>query len=275
MTRRLLLAGLLLALAVASVAVAPSSTAEILPPPPELPVPPADGNPLADILGPASATACDAIATVYGLAGPIASAQLPPDLQVLLTEVDPYLALVTYACGLLVVPPSGVVCAVDEQINAQTGVLGAPVGVPPTFSIFYDTAAGIERAFLRAGVDIGQDASEALATALGCGIPEPVEVGVPAALPVVPAVPTVEVAAPLTPGFSLPRVPAVVGRTTPGQTTSLPGTAGLLGTLRYPVRSTAALLLALPLVLMAVGVVLAPRIGPRRRRPLRPTEAGS
>ena len=269
--RRPVVALALVVLAGLSILVAPTSQAELLPPPPDLPAPPADGNPLADVLGPASATACDAIAVVYGLAGPIASAQLPPELQTLLTDVDPYLALVTYACGYLVVPPSGVVCEAGTQINEQAGLLGLPVGVPDAFAVFYDTVAGIERAFLRSGIDVGQGVSEEIATALGCGVPAPVEIGNPAALPVTPSTPAVEVAPPASNGFALPEVPPVVGRTTTGGTTTvIPGTAAFLGTLRYPVRSTAAVLLALPLLLLAALVALAPRLGPRRRRPLRP-----
>jgi hypothetical protein len=266
--RRWLVSAALLLLAGLSVLVAPSSGAQVLPDLPPLPAPPADGNLLADILGPASATACDAVATVYGLAGPIAAAQLPPELQALLTETDPYLALVTYGCGYLAVPPSGVICASDQSTNQLGGSIGAPVALPAASQIFYDTAAGIEHAMLRLGVDIGTDASRQLAAALGCGVPPPVDEGDAAALPLTPAAPSVDLAPTDAPsGFRPPSVPAIVSRpANPGSTTELPGALGQLGALRYPVKEAAALLLALPLVLLAVAVAFGPRVTRRGRR---------
>ena len=267
--RRWLLSAALLVVAALSVLVAPSSGAQVLPELPPLPAPPAEGNPLADILGPASATACDAVATVYGLAGPIVAAQLPPEFQALLVEADPYLVLVTYACGYLVVPPSGVVCATDDQLNQPLGALGVPVGLPQPVQILYATAAGIEHAFLRLGVDIGTDASRQLALALGCGALAPVDPGAAKSLPAPPASGSVDLGLPAgsAGGFGPPSVPAVVPRAAGARsTTELPGTLGQLGALRYPVKEAAALLLALPLVLLAVAVALGPRLTHRRRR---------
>jgi hypothetical protein len=262
----------LLAVAALSVIVAPTSTAQVLPPLPPLPAPPADGNVAADVLGPASASACDAAATVYGLAGPIASAQLPPELQVLLVEADPYLALVTYACGYLVTPPSGVFCSSDQQLNEQAGLLGVPVGLPGPSKVLYDTAAGLEHAFLRLGTDIGTEASRQLASALGCGVPLPVTPPDAAALPVQP-LPTVTEQPPAAVAIASPAigrrpsVPAVVPRpATPGNVTQLPGSVGQLGALRYPVRAQAALLLALPLLLLAGGIAVEPRLRRGRSR---------
>ena len=94
--------------------------------------------------------------------------------------------------------------------------------------------------------------------------------GAPAALPVTPTVPPSEaVAAPsVGSSFALPAVPSVTGPSTElaQRTVEVPGTAGQLGALRYPVRGAAALLLALPLVLLALGVAVAPRLRPARRR---------
>jgi hypothetical protein len=271
--RRRIVVLALLVLAALSVLVAPSSNAQqILPQLPPLPAPPADGNLLADILGPASLTACNTVATAYGLVGPIAAAQLPPDLQPLVGEVDPYLALITYACGYLVSPPSTFRCAIDTSVTQQLGLLGLPVGPPTVAQIFYETAAGIEHAFLRLGLDVGTDASQQIATALGCGVPVEADPGAPAALPPSDAVPAV---APLATGGSfssgklaLPAVPSVVARPPVADTsTVLPGSAGRLGALSYPVREAAALLLALPLVLLAGGVALGPRLCGHRRKP--------
>jgi hypothetical protein len=261
----------LLALAAVSVLIAPRSDAQILPSPPALPPPPAEGNVLADVLGPASATACDAVATVYGLAGPIASAQLPPELQVLVGELDPYLSLITYACGYLVTPPSGVVCAPDDAIAEQAGLLALPVTPPGATKLLYDTAAGIEHALLRLGVDVDAAASRQLAEALGCGTPAPVEAGPPAALPVderTTAPPSSPAGA--SGSFGPSAIPDVVAGPTAEQTTVLPGTLGRLGALRYPVRGVAALLLGLPLVLLAAAVAYAPRFARHPRPPRGP-----
>jgi hypothetical protein len=258
-----------LALAALSVVIAPTSSAQVLPSPPALPAPPAEGNVLADVLGPASATACDAVATVYGLAGPIASAQLPPELQALLAEADPYLSLITYACGYLVTPPSGLYCAADDQLNDAVGLLSLPASLPGAAKVLYDTAAGLEHAFLRLGLDIGTDASRQLAAALGCGELPPTEAGAPAALPIA------DLPTEATPsfaggggGFGPSAIPDVVAAPSADQTTVLPGTLGQLGALRYPVREAAALFLALPLVLLAAAVAFAPRFArhPRARR---------
>ena len=272
--RRGVVAAALFVLAALSVAVAPASRASVLPPPPALPAPPAGGNPLADILGPSTGTVCNAVATVYALAGPIAAAQLPKELQPLVTETDPYTALITYACGLVATPPSTTVCAADSGLSAPLGGLGLPVSPPAAAAIFYDTAAGIEHAFLRLGVDVGQDVSEQLATALGCGEAPPASAGPPAARPTVPTASS--------PGgglssgggsfasnaFTAPTIPGVVAPSTGARTTTIvPGTAGRLGAVHYPVREEAALLLALPLALSAGGVALGPRLRrPRRRR---------
>jgi hypothetical protein len=261
----------LLALAGLSVALAPTSSAQVLPPLlPPLPAPPAEGNVAADVLGPASATACDLAATVYGLVGPIASAQLPPELRFLVTETDPYVALVTYACGYLVSPPSGRVCAPDGELNDLAGLLGAPVALPAPVQIFYETAAGLERAFLRLGLDIGTEASQQLATALGCGVPPTVTPPDAAALPEPQEPAAVVLPAPAQPPSAVagrPLVPAIVGRpATPGSVTQLPGTSAQVGALSYPVRAQAALLLALPLTLLAGGIALEPRLRRRGRR---------
>lgn len=263
----------LLVLAAASVAIAPASQAapaQILPELPELPAPPEDGNLLADVLGPASATACKTFATAYALVGPIAAAQLPPELRFLVDELDPYLSLISYACGYLVSPPTGMVCAVDQQLNGPIASLGLPVGVPPAAALLYDTAAGIEHAFLRLGLDISTDASRTLAELLGCGEPAPTETGPPAALPVPPAPAAVEVSAPggFSSGLAPVEIPAVVARPALPQVTEIPGTAGQVGALTYPVRGAAALLLALPLVLLAAGIAVGPHL---RRRPRRAT----
>ena len=256
----------LVVLAGLSVAVAPGSQAQVLPELPELPAPPADGNLLADVLGPASAMACKTIATAYALVGPIASAQLPPELQPLVAEIDPYLALITYACGYLVTPPTGTVCAVDGQVNDQIATLGLPVGLPAPALLLYETAAGIEHAFLRLGLDIGTDASRQLAELLGCGEPLPPETGPPAALPQPEVVPVdLPSSGSFGSGLGPSSVPAVVGGVAAPQVTELPGTAGQLGALSYPVRGAAALLLALPLTLLALGIAVAPRL----RRPRR------
>lgn len=269
--RRWFAVATLLLLAVLSVAIAPRTEAEVLPPLlPTLPAPPAEGNLLADVLGPASATACKTVATVYGLAGPIATAQLPAELRPLVAELDPYLALITYACGYLVVPPSGVVCSTDQALNEPLGLLGLPVALPEATAILYDTAAGIEHALARLGFDIGTDGSRQLAAALGCGVMAPPPEPDPAALPLPPEVPTVDVAAPVLSGGGLASIPAVVPAVpaTPGSDVVLPGTAGQLGALRYPVRGTAALLLGLPLVLLAAAIAVGPRFArpPRVRR---------
>jgi len=263
----------LLALAVLSVVVAPSSRAQVLPDLPPLPAPPAEGNIAADVLGPATATACKTVATVYGLLGPIAAAQLPPELQGLVTEADPYLALVTYACGYLVTPPSGLVCTPDAQLGEVSkealGLLGLPVSAPAAVQVFYDTVPGIEHVFLRLGLDIGTEASRQLAAALGCGAPAPIAPTEPAAFPTQEAPAALEA-----PGSGLadvslarPSIPAVVGRpATPGSTTQRPGTLGQAGGLSYPVKAQAAVLLALPLVLAAGGLAAEPRLRRRGRR---------
>jgi hypothetical protein len=268
--RRSIVVAALVALAALSVAVAPTGSAQVLPAPPPLPAPPADGNPLADLLGPASATVCDAVAVVYGLVGPIASAQLPPNLQELLSDTDPYVALLTYACGLLAVPPSLTVCSLDAQVNGPLGLLGLPVALPAATAILYDTAAGLEHALLRLGVDIGTDASRQLAEALGCGKPAPPEIAPPAALPLPDATPTVDLPGGGFGSVAPAGIPAVVQQPASGDTTTqVAGTLGRLGSIRYPVRGAAALLLALPLVVLAAGIALAPHVGPRRRRRLR------
>jgi hypothetical protein len=272
--RRSIIVVALLALAALSVAIAPTSRAQVLPPLPPLPAPPAEGSPLADVLGPASATVCDALALVFGLVGPIASAQLPPDLQELVAETDPYLALLTYACGLVAVPPSLTVCSLDAQLSQPLGLLGLPVAIPPATAVLYDTAAGLERALLRLGVDLGTDASRQLAQALGCGTPAPPEVAPPAPLPVPDAAPTADLSGGGFGSVAPSGIPDVVPPpSVGGTTTEVPGAPGRLGSLRYPVRGAAALLLALPLVLLAAGLALAPHVGPRRRRRLRGTAA--
>jgi hypothetical protein len=272
--RRILVSLGLLVLAGLSVLVAPSSSAQVLPDLPPLPPPPADGNPLADVLGPASATVCDATAVVFGLAGPIASAQLPPELQSLLAEADPYLALVTYACGLIAVPPSGVVCASDASATQLTGLLGSPVGLPAASQIFYDTAAGIEHALLRIGFDVGSQASQAIAQVLGCGVPKPAGSEPPAALPTpTTGAPADTIVAPASDGVVPVGIPAVTPPATgPAETVVTPGQIGTLGALRYPVREAAALLLALPLALLAAAVALGPRLAPHPRRRRRAAE---
>ncbi|MDQ2650563.1 MAG: hypothetical protein M3Z03_13575, partial [Actinomycetota bacterium] len=183
----LLLAGALALVAVATAFPRAEAQTLPLPPLPELPAPPVDGSVLSDALGPLATDYCDTVATVYALAGPIASAQLPPELRALVDEVTPYLSVVTYACGLLVSPPTGVVCATDDQLAQQLGVLGLPLSAPTPVQVLHDTAAGIEHVFLRAGIDIGPDVSRQLALILGCGVAPEVEPPPAAAAPV-PAV---------------------------------------------------------------------------------------
>jgi hypothetical protein len=248
-----------------------SSRAQVLPPLlPELPPPPVEGNPLADLLGPLTGDTCDTVATVYALAGPIAQAQLPPELRSLVDEVTPYLSLVTYACGLLASPPTGTVCAADEAVKQQIGMLGLPLplNAPPAVQVVVDTIAGIEHVFLRLGLDIGRDVSTQLAAALGCTVPAPV-VDPPAAP--APSFPTSDL--PSTPGVtgspgsfssgtfpSAPAGPVAVSAGGP-----LPGVPVTTTEVSYPIEGLTGVLLILPLALLAGLAVVAPRLSPITR----------
>ena len=266
-------AGLLAALAIVVVASAGPSRAQVLPPLPPLPPAPEDGSLLSDVLGPAATSTCDAIATVEALAGPIISAQLPPDLAVVVEEVTPYVSLVSYVCSLIVTKPTGKVCAADRSVSDVFGVLGLPVNLPAPFQIGLDTAAGIEHVFLRSGVDIGTEASRQLAVALGCAIPPPLDTGEAAPLPMVPAAPTPppparSVVTPPAPLGDLRPVeaPTVVGSpATPAVGAPVPGVVGLAD-VRYPVDERAALLLLLPIAALAAAIALGPRLAPASRR---------
>jgi hypothetical protein len=264
--------GVLLAMAcvlVASVAVGGTPTpsaAQIVPLPP-LPPPPEGGNPLSDLLGPAATDGCDGVAVAFALAGPIATAQLPPDLAKLVDQISPYLSVATYACGFLAVPPSKQVCGIDTQLADAVGglglsKLGAPINTPKAAAVTYETAAGIENVFLRAGVDIGHDTSLRLAEALGCSIPPAAVVPPAKAPPSFAATSGSEGSAGSTsfvavdlPG-ALGSVPTITeGRSIPAVTRS--------GPTRYPVDGLATLLLGLPLVLLGLGAVVAPRLKQR------------
>lgn len=242
----------------------PTETAAQIVPLPPLPPPPSDGTALSDVLGPATTDACDSVAVAFALAGPIATAQLPPELAALVEQVSPYLALATYACGFLAVPPSKQVCGIDQQVADSVGGLGlsdlgVPINTPKAAAVTYETAAGIENVFLRAGIDIGHDTSLQLAEALGCTIP-PAAVLPPAkAAPTFPATPSVDAVGGSTSFVALelpsalPSVDSITeGRTIPAVTRS--------GPTRYPVDGVAMLLLGVPLVLLAAGALLAPRL---------------
>jgi hypothetical protein len=258
----------LLVALVAPVAVAFSApaVAQVVPLPP-LPPPPEGGNPLSDLLGPAASDGCDGVAVAFALAAPIAQAQLPPELAALVDQVSPYLALATYACGFLAVPPSKQVCAVDAQVadaigGLGLGELGVPVNTPKAAQIAYETAAGIERVFLRAGIDLEAGVAMRLAEALGCTVPPPPAVPPAAAAPSFPSSGGTEATAGSTsfvtldiPG-SLPTITRVSGnRTIPALVRT--------GPTRYPVDALATALLALPLVLLAGGAIVAPRLRKR------------
>jgi hypothetical protein len=278
MTRLRYLAMALVCAIVAVVALgapAPRAEGQTVPLPlpqlPPLPPPPDDGSIISDLLGPASNDGCDSVAVVFALAGPIASAQLPPAARELVDQITPYLSLATYACGFLISPPSGRVCAGDEQIaevvkGLNLSQLGAPVNTPKVAQIAYDTAAGIERAFLRFGVDIGQDLSLQIAEALGCSIPEVPALPPAAAPPAFPGSGGVAGSPDATsfvsvglPSAELPSLTDVGGsRTIPAVTRTGPS--------RYPVDGLATVLLALPLIALAVGAVAGPRLRTRLRR---------
>lgn len=193
----------LLSLAVALLTLLPgsvtTSAAQVLPPPPTVPAPPEDGNPVSDVLGPSLTGSCDTLAVVFALAGPIATAQIPPDLQPLVRELEPYIGTALVACGFLASPPTGRVCDADAGVSDLFTPLGLPVSVPAATAQFHDTVAGIERAFLRVGVDIGRDTSTRLAEALGCSVPEPDALPDPAAVPTPVAPGAAPVAVPSTP----------------------------------------------------------------------------
>jgi hypothetical protein len=242
-----------------------------LPPLPPLPPPPEDGTAISDVLGPATTDGCDGIAVVFALAAPIASAQLPPAGRELVDQITPYLSLATYACGFLIAPPSGEVCKPDEQVadavqSLNLSELGVPVNTPKTAQIAHDTAAGIEHVFLRFGVDIGQDLSRRMAEALGCRVPAVAELPPAAAPPAFPGS-TGSVGTPgamsfLSVGLPATELPAVADlggtRTLPALTRSGPA--------HYPVDGLASVLLALPLVALAVGAFAGPRLRARVRK---------
>lgn len=268
--------GALLAVLALVVLGAGPSTAQVLPPLPPLPPAPEDGSLLSDVLGPSATSTCDAVATVEALAGPIISAQLPPDLQVVVEEVTPYLSLVSYVCSLVVTAPTGNVCSADDALGEQLGVLGLPVSFPAPFQIALDTAAGIEHVFLRLGVDVGTEVSRQLAAALGCALPPPPTSGPAAPLP--PAAPPIAPPAPPAPAPALDVGPSLAPATplpTTGPTVAsarpaagsppIPGVLGLADA-RYPVDGLAALLLALPLLGLGGAIAVGPRLVPAARR---------
>jgi hypothetical protein len=243
----------------------PAATAQVLPPLPPLPAPPAEGSVLSDALGPIATSYCDTVATVYALAGPIAQAQLPPELRSLVDEITPYLSVVTYACGFLATPPTTAVCATDSALAEQMGALGLPVAAPTPIVQLYETAAGIEHVFLRAGIDIGTEVSRQLATVLGCGEGAAQEEPPAATPPAVPAAPTGAVAPGLALGGTARVVvpPVVATPGTPGSVTRVPGVTGRAGSVRYPVDGLATALLSLPLAALIAGAWVGPRL--RRR----------
>lgn len=273
--RRTVVLGLVAALV--AVLAGRGAGAQVLPPLPPLPPPPADGSPLSDVLGPSATGYCDTVATVQALAGPIVSAQLPEEAQVLVEEVTPYLSVVTYACGLVAAPPTEVRCATDDALADQLGVLGLPVNSPAPGQVLVDTAAGIEHVFRRAGIDLDAGLARQLAAALGCGALE--EVVPPTAAPAPseegPLVAPPAPARPTSSGFVPPRpvVPAVSPR--PGlPAAGAPASPAVdAAAVRYPVDPGAAALLALPLAALVAAAVVAPRLGRRRRDHLRSSGA--
>lgn len=249
----------------------PAASAPGLPALPPLPPPPADGTALSDILGPAASGGCDTVAVVFALAAPIAGAQLTPELKELVDQLTPYLSLATYACGFIVSPPSAFKCAPDAK-NAETvaklglSQFGVPVNVPEAAKVTYETAAGIEHVFLRLGVPISQDASLALAKALGCVIPPPVVDPPAAAAPTFPSTAGRNAVADSTSFVSSgPLAGALGGITSVRGTRTLPATT-TSGPPRYPVDGLATILFALPLALIAAGATVGPRIARRKAR---------
>lgn len=249
----------------------PAASAPGLPALPPLPPPPADGTALSDILGPSASGGCDTVAVVFALAAPIAGAQLTPELKALVDQLTPYLSLATYACGFIVSPPSPFKCAPDAK-NAETvaklnlSQLGVPLNVPEAAKVTYETAAGIEHVFLRLGVPISQDASLALAKALGCVIPPPVIDPPAKAAPTFPSTGGRNAISDSTSFVSSAPIAGALGgivsvggtRTLPATTTSRPA--------RYPIDGLASLLFALPLALIAMGAVVGPRVARRKAR---------
>lgn len=249
----------------------PAASAPGLPPLPPLPPPPSDGTAISDILGPAASGGCDTVALVFALAAPIAGAQLTPELKELVDQLTPYLSLATYACGFIVSPPSAFKCAPDKQTAETVAKLnlsqfGVPVNVPEAAKVTYETAAGIENVFLRLGIPVGQEASLALAKALGCVIPPPVIDPPPAPAPTFGSSGGTS-GSPGSTSF------VAVG----GISTQLPGVSSLggtrtipavtqRGTARYPINGLASVLLAVPLALLAAGGVLGPRFARRKAK---------
>lgn len=252
---------------VASVAVGGTPTpsaAQIVPLPP-LPPPPEGGTALSDVLGPAATDGCDSVAVAFALAGPIATAQLPPDLARLADQISPYLAVATYACGLVAVPPSKQVCGIDTKVADTVGglglsALGVPVNTPKAAAVAYETAAGIENVFLRAGIDIGHDTSLRFAEALGCSIPPAAVVPPAKAPPSFADTPATAGAAGST-SFVAIDLPGPARSTVEsiGDSRTIPAVTRR-GPTRYPVDSLATVLLALPLVLLGAGALVGPRL---------------
>ncbi len=251
---------------VAAVAVGGAQTpsaAQIVPLPP-LPPPPEGGNPLSDLLGPASTDACDSVAVAFALAGPIATAQLPPDLANLVDQITPYLSVATYACGFLAVPPSKQVCGIDSKVADTVGglglsSLGVPVNTPKAAAVAYETAAGIENVFLRAGIDIGHDTSLRLAEALGCEIP-PAAVTPPAkAAPTFGDTPATDGASGSTSFVAIDLPTPLASAPTVSDSAVLPAVTRT-GPTRYPIDGLATFLLGLPLVLLGLAALVAPRL---------------
>jgi hypothetical protein len=134
--------------------VAGPAVAATLPPAPTIPpiaVPP-ELAPLVEVVAPAAAPACDALALApVGLG--LATESAPADVRDLLFEAVPYLGAAFVACGTLPIPEARTSCAQDRQLVATAAAVpdAAVLPLPKPEGVLVDVIRAVERLLASAG----------------------------------------------------------------------------------------------------------------------------